>query len=411
MDKSSYKKKAALFLISQGISLFGSSVVQFTIIWYVTMQTSSGVWVSVMTVAAYVPQFIISFFSGVWADRYPRKLLIILSDTVIAVSTLALFLLFPFIGSGTPVLVALTVISVVRSLGAGVQTPAVNSVIPQIVPTEGLMKFNGINSTLQSLVQFAAPAVAGAVLTLGDLRSALLIDIATAAVGIGILCAVAIPFEKAESDAPSMLSEMKAGISYSVKEHFVGRLLILFGLFVFLCVPAGFLASLFVNRYYGDTYWYMSAVEIIGFIGMTAGGLLIGAWGGFENRVKTLAFGITAFGLLAVFMGIIDNFIVYLILMAVYGVALTTVQTACTTLLQENTAPEMQGRVFGLFGAMYSGFLPLGMVVFGPLADVVSMRLLMILSGVLLLIMALYTVLNKKFYGHGARLKEEKEAE
>lgn len=95
--------------------------------------------------------------------------------------------------------------------------------------------------------------------------------------------------------------------------------------------------------------------------------------------------------------------------MAVYGVALTMVQTASTTLLQENSQPEMMGRVFGLFGAMYSGFLPLGMVVFGPLSDAVSMRLLMILSGVLLLVMAAAIWLDRKFYLHKASAEAEQE--
>lgn len=405
-----YKKQAGLFLASQGITLFGSSVVQFAIIWFVTLETSSGVWVSALTVAAYLPQFIISFFSGVWADRYPRKRLIILADAVIAVSTLALALLMPYIGEGTPLLTALIAISVIRSLGAGVQTPAVNSAIPLLVPEEGLMKFNGVNATIQSLVQFAAPAAAGAVLSFGTLRETLMIDIATAVVGIAVLAAVAIPFTKTE-DAPSMLGEMKAGFKYAAKESFVGPLLLMFGIFIFLCVPAGFLATLFVSRYYGETYWYLTAVEVVGFIGMTLGGLLIGAWGGFKNRVKTLVVGMVAFGALAVVMGVVDSFIVYLILMAIYGVALTMVQTASTTLLQENAAPEMQGRMFGLFGAMYSGFLPLGMVVFGPLADAVSMRLLMVLSGVALLIMSAAIVLNKSFYQHGSAKEAASQAE
>ena len=68
-----YKKKAILFLASQSITLFGSSLTQFALIWYVTMLTSSGIWLSVMTIAAYLPQFLISFFSGVWAYRYSRK--------------------------------------------------------------------------------------------------------------------------------------------------------------------------------------------------------------------------------------------------------------------------------------------------------------------------------------------------
>ena len=105
-------------------------------------------------------------------------------------------------------------------------------------------------------------------------------------------------------------------------------------------------------------------------------------------------------------MGAVDSFAVYLLLMAVYGVALTMVQTASTTLLQEQSSPPMQGRVFGLFGAMYSGFLPLGMAVFGPLADVVSLRLLMILSGLLLLAMAAIILLNRKFYFHSAKNAE-----
>lgn len=403
-----YRKKAALFLISQGVTLLGSSLVQFAIIWYVTLQTSSGAWVSALTIAAYVPQFIISFFSGVWADRYSRKMLIILADSVIALATLALALLISYIGEGTPLLLALVAISVVRSLGAGVQTPAINSMIPQLVPEDKLMKFNGVNSTIQSLVQFAAPAAAGAVLSFGTLQGTLMIDIATAIVGIGILSAVAIPFTKSEKTS-SMLSEMKAGFKYAAKESFVGPLLLIFGLFIFLCVPAGFLATLFVSRYFGDTYWYLTLVEVIGFIGMTVGGLIIGAWGGFKNRVKTLAVGMTAFGVLAIGMGAVDHFIVYLVLMAIYGIALTMVQTASTTLLQENTAPEMQGRMFGLFGAMYSGFLPLGMVVFGPLADVVSMRLLMAASGVLLLIMAAVIMLSRNFYLHGRQKTQAQE--
>ena len=150
----------------------------------------------------------------------------------------------------------------------------------------------------------------------------------------------------------------------------------------------------------------MTLVEVIDFIGMTAGGILIGAWGGFKNRMKTLTVGLIAFGTLAIGMGAVDSFAVYLLLMAVYGVALTMVQTASTTLLQEQSSPPMQGRVFGLFGAMYSGFLPLGMAVFGPLADVVSLRLLMILSGLLLLAMAAIILLNRKFYFHSAKNAE-----
>ena len=392
--------KAALFLASQAVTLLGSSIVQFAIIWYVTLETSSGGWVALLSAAAYIPQFLISFFAGVWADRYPRKLLIIAADGAIAVATLAFVLLLPQISQNETIYVVLVVISVIRSLGTGVHTPAVNATVPQLVAEEHLMKFNGINATIQSVVQFAAPAIAGSILTWGSFRGALMVDVVTAMVGIGLLSAIVIPFEERTETAP-VFAEMQAGIRYAAKERFLGKLIMLFGLFIFLCVPTGFLATLFVSRYYGDTYFHMTLVEVIGFLGMMAGGLLISTWGGFKRHTKTLLVGMVSFGLLAILMGLANNFYVYLVLMAVYGVALTMVQTASTTLLQENSTPEMSGRVFGLFGAAYSSFLPIGMVVFGLLADRISMRLLMVVSGGLLILMAAVMLFDKSFYQHG----------
>ncbi|MPM03762.1 putative bacilysin exporter BacE [bioreactor metagenome] len=403
-----WKKKTITFLISQGITLFGSSLVQFAIVWYVTLKTSSGAWVSALTICSFVPQFLISFFSGVWADRYPRKRLIILSDSVIAAVTLALALLMPFIGEDTKLYMALLAASVIRSLGAGVQTPAVGAMIPQLVPAEQLMRFNGINATLQSVVQFAAPAAAGAILTFGTLRSTLFIDIATAAIGIGILSCVAIPKLERKAETPSVFSEMKQGMKYAFSNVFVGKLLISYGIFIFLAVPAGFLATLFVSRTYGDSYFYLTLVELIGFAGMAAGGVLIGAWGGFPNRVKTLLVGLAAFGALGVTMGAIRSFPVYLALMVIYGIALTMVQTAVTTLIQEKSEANMQGRVFGFLSAMYSGCLPIGMAVFGPLADAVSMRLLMIATGGMLLMLAGIMRLDKNIYIKGQTKETQK---
>lgn len=395
--KTGWRGKTILFLVSQCITLFGSTLVQMAIVWYVTLLTSSGAWVSALTVSAYLPQFLISFVGGVWADRFSRKRLIILADTVIALATLALLLAMPYITGETPLLLAILAVSVVRSLGAGIQTPAVNAVLPQLVPAESLMRFNGINATMQSVVQFAAPAAAGAILTLGTLRSTLAIDILTALAGVGLLACVAIPRQEAMTEGKALLTDMRQGLRYAFSDGFLGRLLICYGLFIFLTVPAGFLAALLVSRVYGDSYLYLTAVELIGFLGMAAGGLVMGIWGGFKSRVRTLLMGLLAFGVLAVGMGLSRSFILYLALMLLYGVALTMVQTATTTLLQENAEPAMQGRVFGLLGSMYSGFLPLGMVVFGPMADHMPLPWIMIGSGVLLVLIAAALWLDKRF--------------
>jgi len=400
MEQSpTWKRRTILFFISQGITLFGSMLVQFAIVWYVTLKTASGVWVAALTVCSFLPQTLISFVSGAWADRYSKKMLIIVSDTVIALATLALALLFPLIQEDANVMLALLVVSAIRSIGSGVQLPAVNATTPMLVPEDQLMRFNGINATLQSIIQFAAPAASGALLTLGGLRSTLFIDIATAVVGIGLLSCIALPRMQQQPEEPqSVFADMKGGLSYIRKEGFLAKLILLYGVFILLSVPGGFLASLLVTRVYGANYWYLTMVELIGFAGMAAGGILLSVWGGFPNRVKTLLLGIGLCGLCTIGLGAVNNFIVYLGIMLLLGVCLTAAQTSVTTLIQERADVSMHGRVFGLMGTMYSGFLLIGMSVFGPLADVVSLPLMMILSGALLAIIALLYRIDRKFY-------------
>ena len=143
-----WKRRTLLFLISQCITLFGSTLVQMAVVWYVTLRTSSGAWAAAFTVCSYLPQFLISFLGGVWADRSSKKLLIIGADASIAAVTLTMMLILPHFQPEPVLLSALLVMSVIRSLGAGVQTPAVSGVLPQLVPREHLMRFNGINAAM-----------------------------------------------------------------------------------------------------------------------------------------------------------------------------------------------------------------------------------------------------------------------
>ena len=394
-----WQKRILLFLTSQCITLFGSTLVQMALVWYATMQTASGVWVAAFTVGSYLPQFLISFIGGVWADRYHRKKLIIGADMLIAFATFIMVLAIPHISSEPALLGGLLVMSVVRSFGAGIQTPAVNAVIPQLVPAQQLMRYNGINATMQSVVNFAAPAAAGAVFAVSTLRTTLMIDIVTAIMGTGLLSCLVLPKQDTSFEKSGVLSDMKIGVRYAFSDRGIGKLLIIYGLFTFFCVPAGYLAGLLVRRIFGDTYWYLTAVEVVGFAGMMAGGVAMSTWGGFRSRGKTLAAGLLAFGSFAIGMGFSKNFILYLGLMAFYGVALTMVQTAITTMLQERTDTSMQGRVFGLLGTMYAGFLPLGMTVFGPLADILPLQWIMIGSGIALILIAVITYFHQVLKG------------
>lgn len=386
-QRISWKKRAILFLISQCITLFGSTLVQMALVWYATMQTSSGAWVASFTICSYLPQFFISFLGGIWADQYNRKILIASADSLIAFVTLLMIFAIPLISSNTALLSSLLVMSAIRSLGAGIQPPAVQAVIPQLVPKGQLMRYNGIYATMQSIVNFAAPAAAGAVFSISTLPATLMIDVVTALLGTGLLSFLVLPKQNPIAQKDSLCSDIKTSVKYVFADKPIGVLLIVYGLFTFFCVPAGYLAGLLVRRTFGDTYWCLTAVELVGFAGMMAGGVIMSIWGGYQRGETTLVMGLLLFGFFAASMGFAKNFILYLCFMLFYGVALTIVQTAITTMLQEKAIPSMQGRVFGLFSTMYAGFLPVGMAIFGPLADMVPLQWIIIGTGIALILL------------------------
>jgi MFS transporter, DHA3 family, macrolide efflux protein len=181
---NSWKKNIILFLGSQTISLFGSSLVQYAIMWHITLTTQSGVMMTLSIVCGFVPTFFLSPIAGVWADRYNRKVLIILSDSMIAISTLILAILFL---NGYDSLWLLFVMSAVRAIGAGIQTPAVGAILPQLVPEEKLTKVNGINGSIQALIMLLSPIASGALLSMATIETIFFIDVVTAAIAVMIL--------------------------------------------------------------------------------------------------------------------------------------------------------------------------------------------------------------------------------
>ncbi|MFA7211431.1 MAG: MFS transporter, partial [Bacteroidales bacterium] len=184
-----WKRQITAFLAGQTITLFGSMLVQFAITWYIARETSSGLYVTLSVLCSFGPQILLSIFSGVWADRYNKKMLIILSDGGIALATLILAILMARGASG---IWLLFIFSAVRSAGSGIQMPAIQAILPQLVPKDKLMRINGITNSIHSTINLVSPAAAGAILSFGAFHYLLLIDVVTAAIGISIL--IGIPF-------------------------------------------------------------------------------------------------------------------------------------------------------------------------------------------------------------------------
>jgi DHA3 family macrolide efflux protein-like MFS transporter len=286
--------------------------------------------------------------------------------------------------------------------------PAVGAFIPNIVPPEQLTKINGFQSSIQSFITLTSPVVSGAMMAFAPLETLFFLDVITAAIGISIvLFFVKVPKKETPvhetSKDTAYFHDLKEGMKYIRKHCYVLRMIILSAVFLFFFAPAAFLTPLQVTRNFGDDVWRLSAIEITFSIGMMAGGILIGVWGGFKNRIYTMSLSCALCGLLSVGLGLAPDFLLYLVVMALLGIAFPLWNAPSMVLLQTTVEPVFMGRVFSVFTMVSSVMMPLGMVVFGPVADIVSINILLVGTGIVVMSLCVPMMTNKILLEAGRR--------
>lgn len=392
---NNWKKNIMLFLLSQTISLFGSSLVQYAIMWHITLETKSGLMMTISIICGFLPVFFISPFAGVWADRYNRKMLIVLSDSLIAASTLVLAILFYL---GYDALWMLFVTSSIRAFGSSIQTPAIGAFIPQIVPEDKLTKINAANGSIQSMVTLISPMLSGALLTLTTLEVIFLIDVVTAIVAVFILLTFlhVQPHGKAlEKQTTSYFTDMKEGLNYIKNHDFLKTFFLFMAIFYILVSPSAFLTPLQVTRNFGDDVWRLTAIEVTFSIGMMLGGIIMASWGGFKNKIRTITLSGIIMGCCSVALGVIPSFWIYISFMGLFGIVMPIFNTPAIVLMQEKVSGDFLGRVFSVLSMISSIMMPFGMLVFGPIADHIKIEWLLIGTGILTFVLSLLFMGNK----------------
>jgi DHA3 family macrolide efflux protein-like MFS transporter len=401
MRTTDWKYRTILFLISQNISLFGSLLVQYAIIWHITLETQSGSVMTISILCGFIPTFLVSPFAGVWADRFDRRRLIVLSDALIAVATLGMAIFFHL---GQEELWQMFAVLAVRSFGTGIQTPAVHAILPQIVPSDKLMRVNGINSSTLSVVNIISPLAGGALLSMLPMEAIFLIDVGTATLAIFILVfLLKIPshVEGVEMEKIDYLQDLKEGFAYIGSHRFIKILFTFCGLYFVMVAPAAFLSPLQVARSYGEDVWRLSAIEAAFSAGMVLGGLLVATWGGFHNRIRTMGTSLLVFGTFVFLIGFIPPFWLYLACMVLLGISMPLFNSPFTVLLQQRVDSRYMGRVFSVFGMLSSSVMPMAMLVFGPLSDSIPIEWLMLTSGVAIVAIGVGMLLDTRLLKEG----------
>src|SRR5690606_15626289 len=198
-----------------------------------------------------------------------------------------------------------------------------------------------------------------------------------------------------EKQTISYFNDLKLGFSYIRNHSFLKQFFMYYALFFVLIAPAAFLTPLLITRSFGEDVWRLTANQIAFSGGMIIGGLLIAKWSGFKNKILTMATATLLIGGSTLALGLIPAFISYLVFMVIIGLAMPFFNVPSTVLLQEKVKVDMLGRVFGVLVMISTSMMPLGMMVFGPLADKIDIEWLLIGTGLFLVILVFFLLRSK----------------
>jgi DHA3 family macrolide efflux protein-like MFS transporter len=380
--------------VGQALSLLGSQIVQFALVWYLTRETGSATVLTTATLVALLPQIFLGPIAGSIVDRGNRKRIMILADSSIAVSTVLLAILFAL---GMVQIWHIYALMLVRSLGGAFHQPSFTASTSLMVPKDQLARVQGFNQTLQGgLTIFSAPLGALLLEVLPGMQYVLAVDVVTALLAVSSIALIAIPQPErkplAEGEkAPSLWEDTRAGFRYVLTWPGLMIVLVMATLLNLLLTPAFSLLPLMVSQYFSGGAGELATIDVVFGVGVIAGGLLLGAWGGFKRRIVTAFVGLVGLGLGTAGVGLVppEGFVLALVAFGFAGIMQPIVNGSLGATLQAVVDPGMQGRVFTLTGSLAMAMSPLGLLAAGPIADSLGLQSWYLVGGSLCVFMGL----------------------
>ena len=377
-----WKRVFAIIWTGQFLSILTSSIVNFAIVLWLSLETGSAEVLAFATMAALLPQSVLGLFTGICIDRWKRKRVMIMADSFIAFCTLILAVLFYF---DLAKISHIYVLLALRSVGSAFHMPAMQASVPLLAPKSELMRIAGINQVIQSVCNIAGPALAGLFITMMKMTNILLLDVAGAAFACLSLCFVFIPdpsHEERNSEL-HLWREAKEAIMEVRNQYGLSWLFLLSILATFVIMPVSVLFPLMTLNHFAGNAFQVSLVEVSWGGGALLAGALLGLKKYRWNEILLINGMYIALGLTFLFSGLlpVSGFIWFAVLTALGGVCGSLYFATFTTVIQSRIDPGVMGRGFSFY--MSFSMLPsmIGLLSTGFLADSIGLGNTFIISG------------------------------
>lgn len=356
--------------IGQLISMVGTSTTSFALTIWAWQETGQATTLALAGFLSFFPVVIVSPFAGVFADRWSRKTILIVADSVAGMASVTLLLLYT---SGTLAIWHIYVLSFISSVVGSFQYPAMAASVRMLVPEKHRSRANGMRSVARSAIQIGTPVIAGILLASTGYETVFIIDIVTFCVAVLTLTFIRIPQPKrsksAGDDSSSIWKEVVEGLQYIFKRRSLLSLTVVGTLLNFLgMIGLVVLEPMILARTNGSQVILGTVLSALASGGIV-GGLIISVWGGPKRKIYGVILGIVGGSLSLAALGLGQNIIAWCVSGFVLVCFMPMVDAFSDTIMQNKILPSFQGRYFASNRALSQIGTSAAYLVSGFLAD------------------------------------------
>lgn len=373
----------------QAFSLVGSNLVQFALVWWLTEATGSATILAVASIMAVLPRVFLGPIAGTLVDRWNRRLVMMVADSVIALAVVVLAVLYAL---DAVQIWHIYVLMFIRAAGGAFHWPAMQASTTLMAPEKHLSRIAGLNQTLFGVANIVAPPLGALLFSILPIQGILAIDVGTAVLAIAPLFFIAIPqpeCKETPEEKPSVLADMRDGLRFVWSWRGMMMILIIATLINLLVNPGFALLPIMVTDHFGGGALELAWLESAWGIGTILGGITLGVWGGFKRRIVTGLLAMTLMGVGVTVLGLTPATAFALALGAMFfgGFMNPIANGSLFATLQATVPPEMQGRVFTLAMSGSAAMSPLGLAIAGPVADALGVHIWFLIGGIATVVM------------------------
>lgn len=400
-ETGAIKWKLSFFtvVIGQTVSLIGSAAVQFALIWWLSSSTGSALMLGMAGMVSYLPMLLLSPLAGVLADRHNRKIICIASDIFVGLSALAFAVLLWIYE--LPVWIVLFIL-LMRGIGNTFQTPAIRSILPQLVPKEHLVQANSWNQMMHSGSYILAPILGAALYAALPMSTILLSDLVGALFASFMIMIVKVPkLVKTKKERPNFSRELKEGWEIYLTDKRLLLIIIAETICLIFYMPLTTFFPLMISNHFKAGSWYASFGSFACGLGMLIASFVVALVLKKKEKIKVSYMALVFMGLAIALSGILPSTLwacwIFIFLCIIIGGSGNAHSIPLISYMQSTIPPEKMGRAFSFLGVTSALTMPLGLLLASPLAEFLGIAKWFLISGIAITMISVITMSLDKY--------------